>query len=133
MSKFYVLPAISVTNVSKTGRVIVLGIYHSKETLHGFLNLLNFHLLDSFHLFWIRAESINWPYMSKEGNLWKLELHIVWIQSQIVLPTCFHKVQESVVIFLVIFVLLSYSLSCACSIGIIFLLIPSTLHVVGRN
>ena len=64
---------------------------------------------------WIRAKTPCTPLVSKEGNLWKSELHLVWIQSQCVFPTDFQEIHKVFIMFLVISSIDDHVISYACN------------------
>ena len=48
------------------------------------------------------TEPLGTPLVSKQGNLWKSELHLVWVQGQCILFADFQKVYQMFVMFQVI-------------------------------
>ena len=86
----------------------------SKETSHCFHILWKFHPFHCSNLLWIRAETPCTPLVSKEGNLWQLALHLVWIQSQCIFPTDFQEIHKVFIMFLVIPSIDDHVISYAC-------------------
>ena len=72
-------------------------------------------LLGLKYILWIRAETPCIPLVSKEGNSWKSELHLVWVQSQCVLPTYIQEIHQVLVMFLVISSIDDHVISYACN------------------
>ena len=86
-------------NSAKHGLKSVEVIHKSKETSHHLHILGWIHPFHCCNFLWIWTEPLGTPLVSKEGNLWKSELHLVWVQGQCILSTDFQKVHQMFVMF----------------------------------